>query len=92
MSGVPPIVESFLDEAHSHLIVSGHASDADAAIARKRAAMSAWFESNLYIDEWDQELAIMRLAVPVAERLRRLGELAESYLRRGLPVRVWGQQ
>jgi hypothetical protein len=92
MNGLPPIVESFLDEAHSHLIVSGHASDADAAIARKRAAMSAWFESNLYIDEWDAELAVMRLPLAIAERLRRLGALTEGYISRGLPVRVWGQQ
>ena len=54
--------------------------------------MSAWFESNLYIDEWDREVAVMRRPLPVAERLRRLGELAEGYRRRGLPVRVWGLQ
>jgi len=92
MSGLPLTVECFLDEAHGHLIASGGASEADAAIAHKRAAMSAWLESNLYIDEWDTELAIMLLPLSIAERLRRLGELTEGYRRRGLPVRVWGPQ
>ena len=92
MSRLPPIVESFLDEAHEHLRATGHASEADAAIARKRAAISAWFESNLYIDEWDREVAVMCVPLPIPARLRRLGELTESYRRRGLPVRVWGLQ
>jgi hypothetical protein len=92
MIPLPLTVEIFLDEAHGHLIDTGHASAADAAIAHKRAAMSAWFESNLYIDEWDRELAVMRLPLSIAERLRRLGELAEDYKRRGLPVRVLGLQ
>jgi len=92
MSRLPPTVEYFLDEAHGHLRATGYASEADAAIACKRAAMSAWFESNLYIDEWDRELAVMRLPLSIAERLRQLGELAEDYKRRGLPVLAWGLQ
>jgi hypothetical protein len=92
MSRLPPTVERFLDEAYGHLKAIGHASEATAAIANKRAAMSAWFESNLYIDEWEREVAVMRLPLPITERLRRLGELTEGYRRRGLPVRVSGLQ
>ena len=76
MSRLPPIVESFLDAAREHLIASGHVSEA--AIVRKRAAMSAWFESNSYLDEWDAEIAIMQLPLPIAERLRRLCDLCPS--------------
>jgi len=92
MSRLPPTVESFLNEAHEHLRAIGHASEADAAIASKRAAMSAWFESNMYLDEWDTEVAVMRLPLPIAERLRRLARLAEGYRRGGFPVRVAGLQ